>query len=184
MAGISPFWILLALWLVWLLPYAVRRRGGGQKPAVTAHGARWGMFLQGLAFGIAAFHLPSQPSPSAIRVAIAAVFGLLAIIIGISATSALGKQWRFDAALNPDHNLVRSGPYAIVRHPIYASMLLMIAATALIVSNWITFCIALVFYFIGTEIRIRIEENLLLAHFGDQYEDYRRHVFAYLPGLR
>ena len=184
MVAIGSSWILLALWLVWLLQYAVRRRGGGEKPAVTARGARWGMLLQGLAFGIAAFHLPSQPPPSAIRIAIAAVFGLLAIIIGVSATSALGKQWRFDAALNPDHHLIRSGPYAVVRHPIYASMLLMIAATALIVSNWIAFCIALVFYFTGTEIRIRIEERLLVAHFGDEYQDYRRRVAAYLPGLR
>ena len=184
MAAISPFWILLALWLVWLLPFVVRRRGGGQKPAVTARGARWGMLLQGIAFGIAAFHPPSQPSPSAIRIAIAAALAVLAIVIGMSATSALGKQWRFDAALNADHHLIRSGPYALVRHPIYASMLLMIAATALIVSNWIAFCIALVFYFIGTEIRIRIEEGLLVAHFGDEYEDYRRRVAAYLPGLR
>ena len=184
MVAIGPSSILLALWAIWLLPFAVRRRGGGQKAAVRARGARWGMVLQGLAFGIAAFHPPSQPFPSAIRIAIAAAFALLAIVVGISATSALGKQWRFDAALNPDHHLIRSGPYAFVRHPIYASMLLMIAATALIVSNWIAFCIALVFYFIGTEIRIRIEERLLVAHFGDEYKDYRRRVDAYLPGLR
>jgi protein-S-isoprenylcysteine O-methyltransferase Ste14 len=184
MAATSPFWILLALWLVWLLPFVVRRRGGGQKPAVTARGARWGMLLQGIAFGTAGFHTPPQPPPSAIRIAIGAAFGVLAIVIGMSATSALGKQWRFDAALNPDHRLIRSGPYAVVRHPIYASMLLMIAATALLVSNWIAFCIALVLYLIGTEIRIRIEEGLLVTRFGDEYEEYRRRVAAYLPGLR
>jgi protein-S-isoprenylcysteine O-methyltransferase Ste14 len=184
MIASPPLWILTALWVGWLLPFVVRRRGGGQKPAVTVRRARWGMLLQGLAFGIGAFRPPSQPSPSAVRIAIATALGLVAITIGISATSVLGKQWRLDAALNPDHRLIQSGPYAIVRHPIYASMLLMLAATAFIVSNWIAFCVALVFYFIGTEIRIRIEENLLIAHFGNRYENYRQRVFAYLPGLR
>ncbi len=180
----AGLWILIALWLAWLLPFAVRQRGGGQKASVTAPAARWGMFIQGLAFFIAWFHAPSLPAPSLVRIVISAALGLLAVIIGVSATSVLGKQWRFDAALNPDHNLIQSGPYAMVRHPIYASMLLMLIATALIVSNWIALCVALVFYFIGTEIRVRIEEALLLAHFGDRYEDYRRRVAAYLPGLR
>lgn len=177
-------WILIVLWVLWLLPFTVRRRGGGQKPVVTARNARWGMVIQGLAFAVAWFHTPSQPPAAAVLIAIAAILGVLAIIIAVSATSVLGKQWRFDAALNPDHNLVQSGPYAIMRHPIYASMLLMLIATALIVSNWMALCVALVIYFVGTEIRVRIEEKLLVAHFGIQYEDYRRRVSAYLPGLR
>jgi protein-S-isoprenylcysteine O-methyltransferase Ste14 len=184
MPASAPLFILIALWLCWLFPFIVRRRGGGQKPTVTARGARWGMLLQGIAFAIACFHPPYMPPASPIRIAISTALGVLAIIISISATSALGKQWRFDAAINPDHHLIQSGPYAIVRHPIYASMLLMIAATALIASNWIALSIALVFYFVGTEIRIRFEENLLLAHFRNQYASYRRRVSAYLPGLR
>lgn len=180
----AGFWILIALWVAWLLPFIVRRRAGGQKPTVMAPVARWGMLLQGVGFGFACIHPPFLAPPSPIRVVIGAVLGALAVITGISATAALGKQWRFDAALNPDHDLIQSGPYAIVRHPIYASMLLMILATALIVSTWIALCVALVFYFIGTEIRIRVEENLLIARFGNVYEDYRRRVSAYLPGVR
>lgn len=184
MVDSAGLWILILLWLAWLMPFAVRRRGGGQKASVTAPAARWGMIVQGVAFAIAWFHTPSQPAPSVVRIVISTVLGVLAVVIGFSATSVLGKQWRFDAALNPDHNLIQSGPYAIVRHPIYASMLLMLIATALIESNWIALCIALVFYFIGTEIRVRIEEALLLGYFGNQYQDYRRRVAAYLPGLR
>ncbi len=180
----AGLWILIALWVAWLFPFAVRRRGGGQKASVTVPAARWGMIVQGLAFAIAWFHTPSQPAPPVARIVVSTALGFLAVFIGFSATSVLGKQWRFDAALNPDHKLIQSGPYAVVRHPIYASMLLMLVATALSVSNWIALCIALIFYFIGTEIRVRIEEALLVTHFGNQYEDYRRRVAAYLPGLR
>lgn len=177
-------WILLALWIIWLFPYVVRRRGGGAKPAVTAHHARWGMVLQAVAFAIVCFHVPGQTEPSATRIGIAIALAAIAIYTGFSATAALGKQWRFDAALNPDHDLIQSGPYRVVRHPIYASMLAMVVATALILSNWIALCISLVFFFIGTEIRIRTEESLLRERFGPRYELYSRHVFAYLPGLR
>lgn len=184
MSASVGLWVLIALWVAWLLPFVLRRRGGGQKASVTARSARWGMLLQAFAFGLATVHPPSQPPATAIRIAISTALGVLAIIFSISATSALGGQWRFDAALNPDHHLVQSGPYKLVRHPIYASMLLMIVATGLILCNWVVLCSALVFYFVGTEIRVRIEENLLVAHFGSEYEEYRRRVPAYLPGLR
>src|SRR5947207_3171062 len=42
---------------------------------------------------------------------------------------ALGRQWRIDAGLNPDHQLVRSGGYGVVRHPIYTSMFCMLLGT-------------------------------------------------------
>jgi protein-S-isoprenylcysteine O-methyltransferase Ste14 len=180
----APYFILIALWIAWILPFVTRRRGGGQKASITVRNARWGMILQGIAFGIASIHLPWQPPPSVIRTVIAIAFGLVAVFFAWASTTFLGKQWRFDAALNPDHNLIQTGPYAIVRHPIYASMLLMVIATALLVSNWIVLAIALVFYFIGTEIRVRIEENLLVSRFGNDYEQYRRRVSAYLPGVR
>lgn len=180
----APLWILVGLWLCWILPFAVRRRGGGQRAVITAPKARWGMLLQGLAFAIVWAPASFQPVPDRTRVIVSVLLALFAIFIGLSATSALGKQWRYDAALNPDHHLIRRGPYSVVRHPIYASMLLMFVSTALIVSNWIAFCIALVFFLVGIETRVRIEEGLLIAHFGNEYEEYRRRVPAYIPGLR
>ncbi len=176
--------ILIVVWILWLLPYSLRRRGGGQEPTVTAPRARWGMLIQGIAFAIVWIPMASSAAPSSVRIAITIAMAAVAIFTGFSATAALGRQWRFDAALNSDHHLIQSGPFAVVRHPIYASMLLMLIATALIVSNWIAFCLALLFYFVGTEIRVRAEESLLIARFGKEYEEYRRRVSAYLPGLR
>src|SRR5581483_8723473 len=93
-------WILLALWIIWLFPFVLRRRGGGTKATVTAPQARWGMVLQAIAFVIVCFHPPWQPEPSAGRIVISIALAAIAILTGFSATAALGKQWRFDAALN------------------------------------------------------------------------------------
>lgn len=51
------------------------------------------------------------------------------------------------------------------------------------VSNWIAFPIAVVVFAIGTYVRVRSEEKLLHGEFGEQWEEYKRHVPAVLPGL-
>ena len=141
------------------------------------------MFLEGAAFAIASFHYPSWPQPSIARMVVSIALGLSAPAIAWFAVSALGNQWRLDAALNSDHDLIQSGPYAIVRHPIYSSMLAMLLAMGLMLSTWLLLLPALAVFFVGTEIRVRAEEKLLIERFGNRFEEYRR-VPAYIPGLR
>jgi protein-S-isoprenylcysteine O-methyltransferase Ste14 len=80
--------------------------------------------------------------------------------------------------------LPNTGPYAIVRHPVYASLFLMMLATGLLFARWQMLLLGIVLYIAGTEIRIHAEEGLLRARFGEQFEEYRRSVPAYLPFLR
>jgi protein-S-isoprenylcysteine O-methyltransferase Ste14 len=108
---------------------------------------------------------------------VAAVFGWLAV-------RHLGKQLRILAGLYADHELIRTGPYAIVRHPVYASLFLMMLATGLLFARWPMLVLGMVLYIAGTEIRIHAEEGLLRARFGEEFEQYRRRVPAYLPFLR
>ena len=89
-----------------------------------------------------------------------------------------------DAGLNADHELVRTGPYRIVRHPIYASMLAMFLATGLTIARWPLFAIGAVLMLAGTEIRVRVEDSLLASHFGSKFDDFRRTVPAYIPFIR
>ena len=96
----------------------------------------------------------------------------------------LGKQLRILAGLYADHELIRTGPYAIVRHPVYASLFLMTLATGLLFARWPLLLLSIALYIAGTEIRIRAEEGLLRARFGEEFEEYRRQVPAYLPFLR
>jgi protein-S-isoprenylcysteine O-methyltransferase Ste14 len=95
----------------------------------------------------------------------------------------LGKEWSITARMVEDHKLATEGPYARVRHPIYTGMLGMLIATGLAISHWIALIAAIVIFAIGTLIRVRIEERLLRETFGQQFEDYARHVPAVLPGI-
>ena len=110
--------------------------------------------------------------------------GCLAVLISWTSIRALGKQLRVHAGLYSDHELVRSGPYSIVRHPIYAGMLAMYLATALVRAAWPVGVIGLAIFIVGTEIRVRIEDGLLATRFGQQFAEYKASVPAYIPFVR
>ncbi|MDQ6705729.1 MAG: isoprenylcysteine carboxylmethyltransferase family protein [Acidobacteriota bacterium] len=181
------FALLIVLWILWLLPFFLgNRRNAAQKAVVTAPAARWGIVLQGISFGIVwAFNsrFLTQPlSPWLIFPAIA--IGILAVVCAWASVPALGKQWRVDAGLNADHELVQSGPYRFVRHPIYASMLGIFLMAGLVLTSWPAFAAALALFIAGIEIRVRIEDRLLLSRFNGQFEDWKNRVPAYVPFIR
>jgi protein-S-isoprenylcysteine O-methyltransferase Ste14 len=145
--------------------------------------SRWGLLLQFLAFSLLwQGHFWNRSLPLW-RAVVSAILFALAALLSWSSSRALAGQLRVDAALGADHRLVRSGPYALVRNPIYTSMLLVLCATAVIIAGWKLFVAALLLFVIGTEIRVRIEERLLASHFGEEFEDYKRSVPAYIPFL-
>ena len=82
-----------------------------------------------------------------------------------------------------EHKLRTGGPYAITRHPIYTGLLGMMLGTLLLAGGgrWI---VPFGVYLVVLELKIRIEERLMLAEFPDDYARYRRHVPRLIPGLR
>jgi protein-S-isoprenylcysteine O-methyltransferase Ste14 len=101
-----------------------------------------------------------------------------------SATQALGKQLRFDAAIGVEHMLVQSGPYRWIRHPIYCSMLCLLWGIGAIAAPLWLFTAATVVFLTGTEIRVRIEDRLLAERFGEAFADYQCSTKAYVPLIR
>ena len=101
----------------------------------------------------------------------------------LSSVRTLGKQWTVTAQTVENHKFITDGPYRYVRNPIYAGMLGMIVATGLIMSTWYALLIALFCGWAGTMIRIRSEEKLLLAAFGEEFILYTRKVPALFPKL-
>jgi len=186
-SGLYQFAVLelVAAWVVWSYPF-VRKRFSGPKRAsnVMAHSGDWGLALETAGIFLAWFRLPHSPEPDPARVIASMALAPCGAIFGWLAVRHLGKQLRILAGLYPDHELIRRGPYAVVRHPVYASMFLMLLATGLLFAWWPLFLLGIALYVIGTEIRIHAEEGLLRTRFGPEFEAYRREVPAYLPFIR
>lgn len=112
--------------------------------------------------------------------------GLVLTVVGcgfaIWARARLGNHWSGGVAGKEGHELIRTGPYAVVRHPIYAGFLLGILGTALAAGEW-RGLLALGLAFLAWWRKARIEERLLVEMFGDAYESYRREVRAFIPFL-
>ena len=118
------------------------------------------------------------------RASISILLLTLAVLLSWTSVRALGRHLRLDAALSTDHQLVRSGPYRFVRHPIYTSMLCVLLGTGSMISPGWLLLIALSVFIAGTEIRVRIEDRLLASRFGVEFQEYRRSVSAYVPFIR
>jgi protein-S-isoprenylcysteine O-methyltransferase Ste14 len=179
---LTRYVILILLWISWVPTFIRKATGPREKAVVKDTSARWGMLLVGVGFALAW----SKPEleVSAWRIPVAVLFGVIGVATSRLAVRHLDKQWRFDAALNADHKLVQTGPYAVVRHPIYASMLAMLITAGLLMASWPMFFGAILAFILGTEIRVRAEEKLLRSRFGEEFDAYAQRVWAYVPFVR
>lgn len=176
---------LVAMWILWLYPFLRKRFTGPKRQSeVMAHSGDWGLALESVGIFCAWFWLPHTPVPGPGRVIASMVLAPAATLFGWLAVRHLGKQLRILAGLYADHELILTGPYAIVRHPVYTSLFALMLATGLLFSRWPVLLLSIVLYVAGTEIRIHAEEGLLRARFGEEFEQYRRRVPAFLPFLR
>lgn len=173
-------------WIGWSLAFVKpHKQAAGQKKVVRAPASRWGLLMVMVSFALVwAYVRPVGFEKSSLSLIASMVLGPLSVALAWWATRHLGKQWRFEAALSEDHDLIQTGPYGWVRHPIYTSMLGMILATGAAWTWWPMWVASAVVFLIGTEIRVRAEDSLLEERFQDSFRAYRSHVRAYLPFLR
>jgi len=175
--------MILALgWILWGLPFLLAKRATSA-PVTLDRRARWGIALQGVGYALLWLGKPWLHPSQPWRIGLSAVCLAVACVFSWTSVRALGPQWRVDAGLSADHELVRSGPYRVVRHPIYTSMLYMLLGTGFMVTPWLLFLPALMVFIIGTEIRVRIEDGLLASRFGEIFREYQQTVPAYIPFL-
>jgi protein-S-isoprenylcysteine O-methyltransferase Ste14 len=92
----------------------------------------------------------------------------------------LGEYWSGHVTLKPGHRLIRTGPYSIVRHPIYTGILLGFVGTALAVDN-VAALLSIAILLHATIPKMRLEEKWLTEEFGEEYQRYRREVKALVP---
>jgi len=107
---------------------------------------------------------------------------LMGVLIAVWARFYLGGNWSGTITLKQHHELIRSGPYRCVRHPIYSGMLLAVAGTALAIGQ-LRGVLAFALTLFALWRKSRLEERLMIETFGEAYQRYRREVKALIPGL-
>lgn len=180
-------WVeVIGLWLVWFYPFLFHAPHVQKRTSITAPGPTFiGLILETAAiFVVLLFPAAGVPRSHPLLLLAALFTGAPAVAMMWTAILHLGRQFRITAGLYHDHKLVQTGPYRIVRHPIYASLLAMTLATGLLWTRWEWLLVALVMSAAGTEIRMWAEDRLLASRFGSAFMDYRRRTAGYLPFLR
>ena len=110
--------------------------------------------------------------------------GLILTVMGIAfaiwARVHLGRNWSGTVTIKQDHRLIRTGPYAIVRHPIYAGLVLAMLGTAFATGE-VGGLVAVGLALIAMILKFRLEEGFMKEQFGSEYEQYKKNVKALIP---
>jgi len=102
------------------------------------------------------------------------------LALHLRARRTLGSRWSSAVTVQPGHQVVTSGPYAVVRHPLYLGVLLLTAGTVLAHPSMATICISGGLA-VGIALKIPAEERSLRAHCGDAWRHYAESVPALIP---
>jgi protein-S-isoprenylcysteine O-methyltransferase Ste14 len=106
----------------------------------------------------------------------------LGVAVAIWARRTLGSNWSARVTLKEGHQIIRSGPYQFVRHPIYTGMFIAALGTALVVGEW-RGLLAVVLLFATHSRKALREEAMLTKEFGDEYAAYRQSTGFLFPRL-
>jgi protein-S-isoprenylcysteine O-methyltransferase Ste14 len=182
----SPLAILSILWVLWLLSWFLASMWTADTATQQSTGSR---VRESLPIWIGAF-LIARPPRGALAAPLFTKAGWvewLAVALAASglvftwwARVHLGRLWSSRVEVKVGHAVIRSGPYAIVRHPIYSGLLLAMAASA-VARDTAAAALGVLGVTAGLVMRLRHEERLLCERLGDAYRSYRREVAALIP---
>ena len=114
-----------------------------------------------------------------------AVSGMVLFVLAnglrMVAIRTLGKFWSLHIEIREQHPFVRTGVYAYLRHPAYASFVLEAVAVPLVGNAWWSLAVAILGYVPLLLYRLKREDAALVAKFGEPYRAYQREVGALLP---
>ena len=175
-------WLIIIFWIVWALVWAILARVSKKVISRPDEGVQYfGAILFLLLFRLIPRRynhpsfIPHTPEIQAVGTVLCAV----GIAFAIWARIHIGKNWSSGPSVQEDHQLVTSGPYRLVRHPIYTGMLLALFGSAFI-SGSIGICI---FIFVGLRFvwRVNTEEKIMIELFPQQYPEYKKRTKALIP---
>ena len=107
----------------------------------------------------------------------------LGIGLTVWARYYLGENWSARVTIKVGHELIRTGPYSHLRHPIYTGLLLASVGTGIAFGE-LRGLLGVCFVLAAFTIKAKKEENMLIARFGPKFEEHRQHTGFLLPRFR
>jgi len=160
-------------------PRTRARQSGSDRVPLVANLATVGLYLPSL--------LLFAGSPAGSTALLLASLGSLLTVAGVAlvlrSRAALGPAWTLLPKADQDTGLVTTGPYRLVRHPIYLGLALLVMGQALAFSSWPALMIVLSGIVPTFAWRARAEERLLSRTFGERYAVYRQRTMMIIPYL-
>ena len=184
---VAYYSLVPALWLAWATYWWIAARAVKPVARRESVASRLGHILP-LAVAALLFLLPSMPGLLGERFAApgrASYLGgvgvvLAGLVLCVWARRVLGGNWSGTVTLKHGHEIVRRGPYRLVRHPIYTGLLLMFLGSALARGEW-RGLVAVAIAFAALWRKLRLEERWLGESFGPAYAEYRAATWALVP---
>ncbi|HUE05561.1 MAG TPA: isoprenylcysteine carboxylmethyltransferase family protein [Bryobacteraceae bacterium] len=174
---LSVFWV--AFYIYWLVSAKNAKRNVRPNRAHAAYRILIIVIILPIFFAVRRF----EPFVIAIPNPPLGMCGLILCALGLSlavwARKYLGKNWGMPMSVKEDPELVTTGPYRYVRHPIYSGILLAMLGSALV--SGVPWLVVFVCYGIYFAISARAEERLILREFPQEYPKYRAATKAIIP---
>jgi len=104
------------------------------------------------------------------------------LLFAVWARVHLGRNWSRSVTIKQDHELITSGPYSVVRHPIYTGILAGFVGMAIAIGQ-VRGLIVLALIFFAFWLKFRMEEQWMRSQFGETYAAYSSHTAALVPYL-
>lgn len=155
------------------------RHGGAARVPVAANLATFALFLPSLLI----FSGTPESSLSLLLAALGSVLAIAGAALVLRSRMVLGPAWSLVPKADQETGLVTTGPYRLVRHPIYLGLVLLAAGEAIAFSSLPAFAIVLFGIIPTFAWRARAEETLLSRIFGERYEVYQQRTKMIIPHL-
>lgn len=188
MFHLNPWHTAIILWeaigLLWLITAAIER--SRPQPPDQRSSRNYSYLVLLVPAALLLFDPQIWSTPFHHKLFQSNTLGLLLVLAGAAFTGIarlrLGANWSANPRIREGHTLSTTGPYRIVRHPIYSGILLMLLGTAVILGETRGY-IAVALAFLGFLIKSRTEDHLLAERFGPDFIAYRHRTKALIPGI-
>ncbi|HEX4005198.1 MAG TPA: isoprenylcysteine carboxylmethyltransferase family protein [Acidobacteriaceae bacterium] len=183
-------WFFPAVWAAYLVYWQIAAAGAKPTQRLESAASRITRAIFFLA-AIALLCLPyipipwlyrHFPAPALAAFWIGAAITVAGMFFAIWARRHIGSNWSRSVTIKQNHELITSGPYAFVRHPIYTGLLFAFLGTA-IATTQVRGLLAFALVFIPLWYKLRLEEKWMRTQFGETYVAYSRRVAALVPFL-